>query len=173
MKWRTDTPTANVIVALISDGGGYDVLYKRDDGEYVNRYDELPYSIIEKWADLEEDETVTDCNELETEIERYIAPIHADEIKYEPFTSIEECARHFAKWGAEHLIAPNKMIGDHIADDNKMISSDSKISNSLDEAAEEEYPDYSDSIAAKAAVNAARDAFKAGAEWHARQGQIL
>lgn len=39
------------------------------------------------------------------------------------------------------------------------------LPSNLDEAAEEEYPDFSNSIASKAAVDAVRDAFKAGAEW--------
>ena len=106
MKWRTDKPTANVIVAYVKvlhtlgETICPHILHKTQFSEYYlnNLYHEVPYD-----RNLEEDETVTDCDELEREIERYIAPIHADEIKYEPFTSIEECARHFAKWGAEHL----------------------------------------------------------------------
>ena len=41
----------------------------------------------------------------------------------------------------------------------------------LEEAAEEYAPDFSDSIASKAAVDAIRDAFKAGAKWMAEQGK--
>ena len=39
----------------------------------------------------------------------------------------------------------------------------------LDEAAEENYPDFSNDIASKAAVDAVRDAFRAGAEWQKEQ----
>lgn len=39
------------------------------------------------------------------------------------------------------------------------------LPSNLDEAAEEYAPDFSNDIASKAAVNAVRDAFKAGAEW--------
>lgn len=46
-----------------------------------------------------------------------------------------------------------------------------KLKVELNEAAEEYAPDFSDSITSKAAVDAIRDAFKAGAEWHARQEQ--
>ena len=42
-----------------------------------------------------------------------------------------------------------------------------------EEAAEEYAPDFSDSIASKAAVDAIRDAFKAGAEWMVSQGAII
>lgn len=45
------------------------------------------------------------------------------------------------------------------------------LPESLEEAAEEFYPDFSNSIASKAAVNSMRDAFKAGAEWQKVQDQ--
>lgn len=41
------------------------------------------------------------------------------------------------------------------------------VSEDLEEAAEEYAPDFSNSIASKAAVDAVRDAFKAGAQWQA------
>ena len=40
---------------------------------------------------------------LEEEINRYLEPIHAADIQFEPFTQMTKCARHFAEWGAEHL----------------------------------------------------------------------
>ena len=43
------------------------------------------------------------------------------------------------------------------------------VSEDLEEAADEYAPDFSNSIASKAAVNAVRDAFKAGAKWQAEQ----
>ena len=43
------------------------------------------------------------------------------------------------------------------------------VSEELEEAADEYAPDFSDSIASKAAVNAVRDAFKAGAQWYKEQ----
>lgn len=47
------------------------------------------------------------------------------------------------------------------------------LPSNMDEAAEEEYPDFSNSIASKAAVDSMRDAFKAGAEWIAGQFQEI
>lgn len=44
-----------------------------------------------------------------------------------------------------------------------------ELPSNLDEAAEEQYPDFSNSIASKAAVDSMRDAFKAGAEWQKTQ----
>jgi len=41
------------------------------------------------------------------------------------------------------------------------------VNEDLEEAAEEYAPDFSNSIASKAAVDAVRDAFKAGAHWQA------
>ena len=41
----------------------------------------------------------------------------------------------------------------------------------LDEAAKEYAPDFSDSIASKAAVDAIRNAFKAGAQWMLKQSK--
>ena len=41
------------------------------------------------------------------------------------------------------------------------------VNEDLEEAAEEYAPDFSNSIASKAAVDAVRDAFKAGAQWQA------
>ena len=48
--------------------------------------------------------------------------------------------------------------------------SEEKPSEDLEIAAEEYAPDFSNSIISKAAVDAVRDAFKAGAEWMAEQG---
>lgn len=77
MKWRTDTPTANVIVALVrynddSANGlqitSYDfrVLEKKADDFYIDFHSDrehIPTERITKWADLEEDETVTKSNQ--------------------------------------------------------------------------------------------------------------
>ena len=43
------------------------------------------------------------------------------------------------------------------------------VSEDLEEAVDEYAPDFSNSIASKAAVNAVRDAFKAGAKWQKEQ----
>jgi len=56
---------------------------------------------------------------------------------------------------------------------NKVTVQETSPPSNLDEAAEEFYPDFSDSIASKAAVDSMRDAFKAGAEWMAGQGMIV
>lgn len=47
------------------------------------------------------------------------------------------------------------------------------LPSDINEAAEEQYPDFSNDITSKAAVDSMRDAFKAGAEWMAGQGVIL
>ncbi len=43
----------------------------------------------------------------------------------------------------------------------------------LDEATKEYAPDFSNDLTSKAAVEAVRDAFKAGAEWMASQGETI
>lgn len=119
------------------------------------------------------DETVTDCHQLEEELDAFIKSGKA--IKEEncgtyTTTYIDplKLARHFAKWGAEHLIDGNKVIGDHIADDSKKVSGDSINSNDLEEAAEdcaEHIDEYGDPYPAMI------DAFKAGAEWQKKQNK--
>lgn len=48
------------------------------------------------------------------------------------------------------------------------------VSEELEEAADEYAPDFSNSIASKAAVDAVRDAFKAGAKWQeAKDKQVI
>lgn len=41
------------------------------------------------------------CDGLEEEINRYLEPIHAADIQFEPFTQMTKCARHFAQWQKE------------------------------------------------------------------------
>ena len=116
MKWRTDKPTADVIVAYVwkspakETGGPCILRLAKQPYEYY--YDErgymVAYGAIEKWADLEEDEPVTDCHELEEEIEEriefYIGEKCEGKWKWdECYNIINDVARHFAKWGAEHL----------------------------------------------------------------------
>lgn len=115
MNWRTDKPTADVIVANHTDSGIYDILHRIDGKYYLYTMfgaKEIPIDEIKKWADLEEDETVTDCNELEEEIDCVINDLEGFVIKSPDgelvtHTTTIEClknfARHFAKWGAEHL----------------------------------------------------------------------
>lgn len=113
MNWRTDKPTADVIVAKLKYGG-YETLYKYDlgycflDHEDKGEEYDVPFGDIIKWADLEEDETVTDCHQLEEELDAFLKSGKA--IKEEncgtyTTTYIDplKVARHFAKWGAEHL----------------------------------------------------------------------
>lgn len=68
MKRRTDKPTANVIVVNHTDSDIYDIL-RRIDGKYylytMFGAKEIPIDEIKKWADLEENEVVTDCHQLE------------------------------------------------------------------------------------------------------------
>lgn len=110
MKWRTDKPTANVIVAKID--GHYLALRKYADNYYTDdtARNFIPYYKLVRWADLEEDETVTDCNELEKEINNYFKYWTEDECTgaacHYQYVNLNDCraiARHFAKWGAEHL----------------------------------------------------------------------
>ena len=120
MTWRTDKPTADVIVAKLTKDFChsvcyYSVLYRCDKPyvHYIEDFEEIPYSAIEKWADLEEDETVTDCHEfsalaVEQELNAFIASgkaIKEDDCGTYKITYIDplKVARHFAKWGAEHL----------------------------------------------------------------------
>lgn len=41
---------------------------------------------------------------LEEEINRYLEPIHAADIQFEPFTQMTKCARHFAEWGRKQVL---------------------------------------------------------------------
>lgn len=109
MNWRTDKPTAKLIVAEIGFGKSaeyYDVLSRLGSGAYIGKNGVEPFSHILRWADLEEDETVTDCNELEEEIQRELEKLGGgyggwnDGFRDE---DLKDFARYFAKWGAEHL----------------------------------------------------------------------
>lgn len=119
MNWRTDKPTADLIVVYLKDSCYPQVLvYDKDKQSYYEEHGALVnMQDIVKWTPfLEEDEwttcpqrgeTVMDCDDLEEEIERYSKETLA--IKF-PTTNIEcikadikHVARHFAKWGAEHL----------------------------------------------------------------------
>lgn len=42
--------------------------------------------------------------DLEKEIDDYLEPIKAWQIQEAPFTSMENCARHFAKWGRKQVL---------------------------------------------------------------------
>lgn len=105
MNWRTDTPTADIIVVFLKGSCYPQVLeYDKEKQCYLEEHNS-PVNIqdIEKWADLEEEETVTDCNELlEDEINKYINTTWSGGEKVCK-KHIEVIARHFAKWGAEHL----------------------------------------------------------------------
>lgn len=101
MNWRTDKPTADVIVVKIKYIGCYMVLMKKGQDYYSmdNDIGKAPLEVIEKWADLEEDETVTNCDQLEEEIERIV---EAEEkfIKFQVRSQlIKYVARHFYKLG--------------------------------------------------------------------------
>ena len=65
----------------------------------AEKYDELEYNRQR----AEDSEKPMNQEELEEEINRYLEPIYADDIQFEPFTQMTKCARHFAQWGAEHL----------------------------------------------------------------------
>ncbi len=45
--------------------------------------------------DLEKSEKPINLEGLEEEINRYLEPIHAADIQFEPFTQMTKCARHF------------------------------------------------------------------------------
>ena len=57
--------------------------------------------VLSVLSDIEKSEKSTNQDELEKEINRYLEPIHAADIQFEPFTQMTRCARHFAKWGAK------------------------------------------------------------------------
>ena len=126
MKWRTDKPTADVIVAYVralshlKESISPCILYKLvPTGSYIDSYcRDIPFTHIVKWADLKEEETVTDCHQLES------SEILTEEVKRLGWSeSVEDCndfhltcedgaatindvfdlASHFVKWGAEHL----------------------------------------------------------------------
>lgn len=61
--------------------------------------------LLSSLSDLEKSlpAKVVDGEGLEEEINRYLEPIHTQDIQFEPFTQMTKCARHFAQWGAEHL----------------------------------------------------------------------
>lgn len=113
MNWRTDKPTADVIVVNHTDSDIYDIL-RRIDGKYylytMFGAKEIPIDEIKKWADLEEDETVTDCNQystVEEELDAFIKSgkaIKEENCGFYTTTYFDrlKVARHFAKWGAEH-----------------------------------------------------------------------
>lgn len=61
----------------------------------LNFIDTIPEQPVTDYHDLEQG--------LEEEIDKYCQPIQAWEVQEAPFTSLEECARHFAEWGAENL----------------------------------------------------------------------
>lgn len=48
---------------------------------------------------------------LEEEINRYLEPIHAADIQFEPFTQMTKCARHFAQWQKEQMMKEAVEIG--------------------------------------------------------------
>lgn len=49
-------------------------------------------------------EKQTNQDGLEEEINRYLEPIHAADIQFEPFTQMTKCARHFAQWQKEQMM---------------------------------------------------------------------
>lgn len=113
MKWRTDKPTADIIVVFLKGSCYPQVLeYDKEKQCYLEEHNS-PVNIqdIAKWADLEEEETVTDCNELEEEVKKYIndnweydhpnenAPLYLYDFSDK---DLLDAARHFAKWGADH-----------------------------------------------------------------------
>ena len=52
-------------------------------------------------ASLQQEQLEVD---LEKEIDDYLEPIKAWQIQEAPFTSMENCARHFAKWGRKQVL---------------------------------------------------------------------
>lgn len=73
-----------------------------------SQYDILRLKSI--WEDAYSTSKEQSVEGLEEEIDKYIQPIQAWEVQEAPFISLENCARHFAEWGAEHLRDSTKMI---------------------------------------------------------------
>lgn len=97
--------------------------------------------------------------------------IDAEKLK----TIIEERKTQQDQWVERYHDPINQGISNELAEILSLIDSfqqeQSSLPSNLDEAAEEFYPDFSDSITSKAAVDSMRDAFKAGAEWIVEQFQ--
>lgn len=70
---------------------------------YKMKGDERTLDALLSFLDTLESEKPINQDELEKEIDRYFFPLHPVDIQEEPFTQMDKCARHFAKWGAEHL----------------------------------------------------------------------
>ena len=108
------------------------------------------------FLDTMPDEPVTDCHDLEKEIKEQIYERFYDlngiavigTSGYAEVKDMEDIARHFAEWGAEHLRDTTK-----------------KISEDLEEAAEE----YATMHLRNNEFPTADSAFKAGAEWQKRK----
>lgn len=57
------------------------------------------YRSLLSFLDTLPEQPVTDCHELEKEIDKYLEPIEAWQIQEAPFTSMENIARHFYELG--------------------------------------------------------------------------
>lgn len=110
MNWRTDKPTADIIVVFLKGSCYPQVLeYDKEKQCYLEEHNS-PVNIqnIEKWADLEEDETVTAHNELEEEIDCAIDDLEGVAEKSSdgeliahltPIEHLKGFARHFYNLG--------------------------------------------------------------------------
>lgn len=103
MKWRTDKPTREEQISQVAD-----ILFcNTETGQLsIEKCYELAEKIVTKeGANLKEGETVTDWQELGEEVvsicKKYGITEHLD-AELGPL-DIKNIARHFAKWGAEHL----------------------------------------------------------------------
>ena len=107
MNRRTDKPTREEQISQVAD-----ILFcNTETGQLsIEKCYELAEKIVtERGTNSREDETVTNCNQLEDEIDSEWAkckPID-EGMGLESATIVNEqfydIARHFANWGAEHL----------------------------------------------------------------------
>lgn len=106
MKWRTDKPTANVIVVNHTDTGIYDILHRIEGKYYLYTMfgaKEIPIDEIKKWADLEEDETVTNCHQLEEAAEGTIDSVSYEGIGDRTLIAVAMTHEELRKLGEYHI----------------------------------------------------------------------
>ena len=105
MKWRTDKPTADIIVVFLKGSCYPQVLeYDKEKQCYLEEHNS-PVNIqdIKKWADLEEDETVTNCHQLEEAAEGTIDSVSYEWIGDRTLIAVAMTHEELRKLGEFHI----------------------------------------------------------------------
>ena len=89
------------------------------------------YRSLLSFLDTLPEQPVTDCHELEKEIDKYLEPIEAWQIQEAPFTSMENIARHFYELGCTRTA----VMYDDI-EYNRQMAEEAEIANNLEEEIE-------------------------------------